>query len=114
MPRPPLHSPSCSPRRRPDGGPVELTRTELTRRALVDPTGSLVDVPVRLRGFVVHDPAHHDRYALTRFAIVCCAADAFPIQVVAPAAGAPSVRDGDIAVVITEQREVTAPDNPYE
>lgn len=64
----------------PTDGAVDLRIGEFVDRALWDEGGSLDDTPVRLTGFVVHDPAV-DGFVLARFRIACCAADAIPIKV---------------------------------
>ena len=63
------------------GGRVELTLTDFSERGLYDSKESLQGVPVRLVGFVNHDAAAPGGFFLTRFKIACCAADAYPIQV---------------------------------
>lgn len=65
----------------PVDGAVELTLTQFLTYSYYDTENSLADVPVRMTGFVVVDPAVRDGYQLTRFTLSCCAADAFPIQV---------------------------------
>lgn len=62
-------------------GRVELTLTDFSERGLYDSKESLQGVPVRLVGFVAHDASAPGGFFLTRFKIACCAADAYPIQV---------------------------------
>jgi uncharacterized repeat protein (TIGR03943 family) len=64
------------------GGRVPLTLTDFSERGLYDSKESLKGIPVRLVGFVNHDKAAPGGFFLTRFKISCCAADAYPIQVV--------------------------------
>jgi uncharacterized repeat protein (TIGR03943 family) len=63
-------------------GRVELTLTDFSERGLYDGKESLKGQPVRLVGFVNHDKAAPGGFFLTRFKIACCAADAYPVQVV--------------------------------
>lgn len=63
-------------------GRLQLTLTEFSERGLYDQKESLKDQPVRLVGFVNHDAAAPGGFFLTRFKIACCAADAYPLQVV--------------------------------
>jgi len=76
----PVTSP-FSPLPEPVDGAVDITLTELMTRSYYDSSGSLVDVPVRLSGFVVTEPPLSDGFRLARFTLSCCAADAFAIQV---------------------------------
>lgn len=64
-------------------GPVPLTLYEFLNRAVADDQRSLDGVEVELTGIVVHDPAlpAGADFALTRFLVSCCAADAIPLQV---------------------------------
>lgn len=119
----------------PVDGAVELTMTDFLARATLDRSRSLDGVAVRLTGFVDGpDPA--GTFRLTRFALVCCAADAFALQVevreapvpvpapdtwvqvegrwAAEADGATSEADDPVVLVATAVREVPAPANPYE
>ena len=72
-PQPPLESA--------DSGPVELELNDYVNRALYDSNDSLDGVPVRLVGFVSPDDSGRFDALLTRFALSCCAADGYPIQV---------------------------------
>jgi uncharacterized repeat protein (TIGR03943 family) len=63
-------------------GRVELSLTDFSERGLYDSKESLKSQPVRLVGFVNHDKAAPGGFFLTRFKIACCAADAYPVQVV--------------------------------
>jgi uncharacterized repeat protein (TIGR03943 family) len=66
----------------PVNGVVPLTLTDYSNFALYDATEQVKGKTVRLTGFVAHDAAAPGGYYLTRFVIACCAADAFPVQVV--------------------------------
>jgi uncharacterized repeat protein (TIGR03943 family) len=63
-------------------GRMELSLTDFSERGLYDSKESLKAQPVRLVGFVNHDKAAPGGFFLTRFKIACCAADAYPVQVV--------------------------------
>jgi uncharacterized repeat protein (TIGR03943 family) len=63
-------------------GRLELSLTEFSERGLYDSKESLKGQPVRLVGFVNNDKTAPGGFFLTRFKIACCAADAYPIQVV--------------------------------
>jgi uncharacterized repeat protein (TIGR03943 family) len=65
-----------------EDGRVSLSLTEFSERGLYDSKESLKGQPVRLVGFVNHDKAAPGGFFLTRFKIACCAADAYPVQVV--------------------------------
>lgn len=65
-----------------EGGRVTLSLTDFSERGLYDSRESLKGQPVRLVGFVNHDKAAPGGFFLTRFKISCCAADAYPVQVV--------------------------------
>lgn len=62
----------------PTGGATTLL--EYVTRAINDPTRPFTE-PVTLTGFVVADPAFDDGFAIARFVMSCCAADAAPIVV---------------------------------
>ena len=68
--------------RPPTDGAVNLRIGEFVDRAIWDEGGSLDDATVRLKGFVVHDPAAGDDFVLARFRISCCAADAIPVKII--------------------------------
>jgi uncharacterized repeat protein (TIGR03943 family) len=68
-------------------GAVALPLTRFAARALYGEPEDLEDVPVRLTGFVASEPAVPDGFALTRFVVGCCAADAVPVQVFVHGAG---------------------------
>jgi len=74
----------------PEGGPVPLTLFDFLNRAVADEQRSLDGVEVELTGIVVNDPAlpAGADFALTRFLVSCCAADAIPLQVAVRGAGA--------------------------
>jgi uncharacterized repeat protein (TIGR03943 family) len=63
-------------------GRLELSLTDFSERGLYDSKESLKGQPVRLVGFVNHDKTAPGGFFLTRFKISCCAADAYPVQVV--------------------------------
>ena len=65
-----------------EDGRVTLSLTNFSERGLYDSKESLKGQPVRLIGFVNHDKAAPGGFFLTRFKIACCAADAYPVQVV--------------------------------
>lgn len=65
-----------------EDGRVTLSLTDFSERGLYDSKESLKGQPVRLIGFVNHDKAAPGGFFLTRFKIACCAADAYPVQVV--------------------------------
>ncbi len=62
-------------------GAVPMTMAEFATRALRDRAASLRGVRVRLVGFV-SSTSGDDGYALSRFVIFCCAADAEAVQAV--------------------------------
>lgn len=72
-------------------GAVTLTVYEFLNRAVADDQRSLDGVEVELEGIVVNDPALPAgvAFALTRFLVSCCAADAIPLQVAVRGDGAP-------------------------
>lgn len=74
----------------PPGDPVGLSLSEYTGRALFDPDRSLAGRRIHLIGFVaLKDPQQPDAgWYLTRMAVSCCAADAYPVRV--EILGAPS------------------------
>jgi uncharacterized repeat protein (TIGR03943 family) len=63
-------------------GRLELSLTDFSERGLYDSKESLKGQPVRLVGFVNNDKKAPGGFFLTRFKIACCAADAYPVQVV--------------------------------
>jgi uncharacterized repeat protein (TIGR03943 family) len=63
-------------------GLTQLSLTSYSNFALYDTKEQLKGRRVRLLGFVAHDASAPGGYYLTRFVIACCAADAFPVQVV--------------------------------
>ncbi|MFP5308732.1 MAG: TIGR03943 family putative permease subunit [Actinomycetes bacterium] len=114
--------------------PLGLQGTIL-RTVFVD-DGGLEEVPLRLTGFVVHDPERApDGYLLSRFTLSCCAADASLLQVAVATTDVPA-DDTWVEVVavwrgrvddpslppsqrlpileVVEQREVPQPAEPYE
>lgn len=68
-------------------GAVPLPINHFVARALYGEPEDLGGVPVRLTGFVAPDPAVTDGFALTRFMVGCCAADAVPVRVVVHGGG---------------------------
>jgi hypothetical protein len=79
-----------------------------------DADQSLAGRHVVLRGFVVADDRVPDGFALTRFVVACCAADALPVQVaVSDIAGrleTPLENDTWVDAVVVWQ----PPDEPYD
>lgn len=69
--------------------PVAMTMLEFVDRAVWDGERSLDGRQVVLRGFVVTDERVPDGFALTRFVVACCAADALPVQVAVRAGDGP-------------------------
>ena len=70
--------------------PVEMGLREFVDRAFLDKKRSLADRSVRLTGFVT--PAlEGEGFTLSRFVILCCAADAYPVEIAARGADAPPV-----------------------
>jgi uncharacterized repeat protein (TIGR03943 family) len=65
-----------------EDGRLMLSLTDFSERGLYDSKESLRAQPVRLVGFVNHDKSAPGGFFLTRFKISCCAADAYPVQVV--------------------------------
>jgi uncharacterized repeat protein (TIGR03943 family) len=115
------------------GGAVELPVSTFVSRARYDRHHAIAGVSVRLTGFVVRDPAISDGYLLTRFALVCCASDAFASQVrIQGLSGPPPPDDTWVEVVgeaiaphaldsheipalrLQSQTLIDAPVNPYE
>jgi uncharacterized repeat protein (TIGR03943 family) len=113
-------------------GAVELSLSDVLLRAFHGDPDDLVDVPLRLTGFVVADEAANT-YQLTRFAVGCCAADAAPRQVLVtnpPGMAAPgtwvvieATWTGELTergraqlpvMDIISQREIDEPAQPYE
>lgn len=71
----------------PEGGATGLSLSDFSGRALYGDPEELDGVRVRLTGFVTPDPSLPDGFALTRFFVGCCAADAIPIQVIVHGGG---------------------------
>jgi uncharacterized repeat protein (TIGR03943 family) len=86
----------------PRDGAVNLPLNAFLSRAYYDHSDSLAGVTLRLTGFVVSDPALPDGYHLTRFQMVCCAADAIPIKITVRGLDAPAPAD-DTWVEVTGQ-----------
>lgn len=124
----------------PRDGAVNLSTGDFLARAYHDEDESLAGVRVRLTGFVVHDHEVPDGYLLTRFAMVCCAGDALPLQITVrgldgppppedtwlevvgewippaapPAAPAATGAVRGAAAELVSQSEIPAPTYPYE
>lgn len=122
----------------PVDGHVPMEISAFLVRAHYDDEASLIDLPVRLTGFVVHDEAEAPGgFLLSRFAIACCAADGQLVQVAVVDQGVPpqdtwvevegtlrpdprlgeTLEQGGLPLVFldaTSVREVEAPRNPYE
>lgn len=71
----------------PVDGAHELSLTDFVNRAHYDDRHHMADATIRLRGFVVPAPGEPGRFLLTRFALSCCAADGYPVQVLVDADG---------------------------
>lgn len=76
-----------------EGGAVPLPLNHFSARAIYGEAEDLEGVTVRLTGFVTPDPSITDGFALTRFVVGCCAADAVPIQVIVHGGGPPAPAD---------------------
>ena len=74
-------------------GAVPLPLNHFAARALYGEREDLEDVPVRLTGFVASDPVVPGGFALTRFVVGCCAADAVPVQIFVHGSGPPPPAD---------------------
>lgn len=83
--------------------PAELGLREFVDRAFLDKKRSLADRPVRLTGFVTPSPGAADGFTLSRFVILCCAADAYPVEVAVRGVGAPPI-DAWVTVTGTWRR----------
>lgn len=112
--------------------PVEVSLSEYAARALYDPGLSLKDREVSLTGF--SSPGPDGSWYLTRMVLACCAADGYAVKVVVknappvakdtwvtvvgtwePTDKTPDPTDVELPVlVVTDLREVSAPENPYE
>jgi uncharacterized repeat protein (TIGR03943 family) len=111
----------------PSAGPVPLSLTELSQRALDHDGESLEGVTVQLTGFVADEDVP---FRLARYQIACCAVDAAPVVVrIEGTIGDPPRRDAwvtvtgrfsslgadDIPTVLaTTITEISPPDDPYE
>ncbi len=115
-------------------GAVELGLREFVDRAFLDKKRSLADQKVRLTGFVTPATGSNDEgFTLSRFVILCCAADAYPVEIAVFGASAPPV-DSWVAVTGTwrppkgksrpyvdlveldadELTRIERPENPYD
>lgn len=90
-----------------EGGAVPLPLNEFVARALYGDPDDLEEVPVRLTGFVAPDEEVTEGFALTRFIVGCCAADAIPVRVIVHGESPPAP-DTWLDVVATWQ----PPDEP--
>jgi uncharacterized repeat protein (TIGR03943 family) len=111
----------------PSSGPVPLSLTELSQRALDHDGDSLDGVTVQLTGFVADEAVP---FRLARYQIACCAVDAAPVVVrIDGTLGDPPRRDAWVTVTgtfagvgdddiptvtATTVTEIPAPDDPYE
>lgn len=111
----------------PSAGPVPLSLTELSQRALDHDGESLEGITVELTGFVADEVVP---FRLARYQIACCAVDAAPVVVrVAGTVGDPPRRDAWVTVTgtfsssgaddiptvrATTVTEIPTPDDPYE
>lgn len=94
----------------PVDGAVELGLREFVDRAYVDKDRSLDGTRVRLTGFVAGS-FREDSFVLSRFVILCCAADAYPVEIDVFGEAAPPV---DSWVVVTGTwREPKGAVEPY-
>jgi uncharacterized repeat protein (TIGR03943 family) len=78
---PPPAGVSFPPLPHPTDGSIEMAVSAFVARANYDRDQSLAGATIRMTGFVVRDPGLAEGYLLTRFSLVCCAADAFASQV---------------------------------
>lgn len=62
-------------------GRFPLTVGQFNSRARYDDSKQMAGKPLSVTGFVVHKEGSSNEFLLTRFAISCCAADAYPVQV---------------------------------
>lgn len=111
----------------PSSGPVPLSLTELSQRALDHDGDSLDGVTVQLTGFVADEAVP---FRMARYQIACCAVDAAPVVVrIDGTLGDPPRRDAWVTVTGTFTRvgdddiptvtattvtEIPPPDDPYE
>jgi uncharacterized repeat protein (TIGR03943 family) len=65
----------------PEGDVVEMSLYDFLTYTLFAPD-DIRGVPLRLIGFAAEEPEVAGTYRLTRFMITCCAADAYPLQVI--------------------------------
>jgi uncharacterized repeat protein (TIGR03943 family) len=96
----------------PVDGAFELSMREFNDRASLDRKRSLENKRVRLTGFVAPAASGSDAsFVLSRFVILCCAADAYPVEVEIYGADAPPVDSW--VVVEGEWRVPTGTFRPY-
>jgi uncharacterized repeat protein (TIGR03943 family) len=132
-PAPPLSGSDFPPLPAPVDGAVELTLGGFVTLALDDPDRRLEDQVVRLTGFVTSPDDAGGGVRLTRFALSCCAADAFATSVALHGLTVPPPPDdtwmtvegtwtpdpsGDEpdapALEVSAVRQIPAPADPYE
>ena len=133
---PPPSDLTFPPLQPPTGGAVEMSVSTFVTRATYDREQGLAGEPVRMTGFVVSDPAAPEGYLLTRFSLMCCAADAYTSQVevrglpgrpppddtwvvvvgewVPPSGGDGPVIDRPPVLQLQTQTVIDAPENPYD
>jgi uncharacterized repeat protein (TIGR03943 family) len=92
-------------------GVLPMSLTTYSNFALYDPTEQIKSRKVQLVGFVAHDATAPGGYYLTRFVIACCAADAFPVQVVLRGSLPALPDDAWVTVTGTWQPTTVAPDS---
>jgi uncharacterized repeat protein (TIGR03943 family) len=92
-------------------GVLSLSLTTYSNFALYDTTEQVKGRKVQLFGFVAHDAKAPGGYFLTRFVIACCAADAFPVQVVLRGSLPPLPDDTWVTVTGTWHATTVEPDS---
>lgn len=118
----------------PAGDPVTMSLSEFTGRAFLDSDKPMTGRRIRLVGFVsLKDPATPSAgWYLTRMAVSCCAADAYPVRVEVRGAeqlppdtwiavvgtwvDVPAPEDGPMFAVldVESQERVPRPEQPYD
>jgi uncharacterized repeat protein (TIGR03943 family) len=127
-------TPTFGPLPEPVRGAIELSMREFNDRASLDRKRSLAGKRVRLTGFVAPSEGGSDAsFVLTRFVILCCAADAYPVEIEALGADAPPVDSWVVAegewrvpqgefrpyvdlaqLDVKNMRSIPRPENPYD
>jgi uncharacterized repeat protein (TIGR03943 family) len=92
-------------------GVLPMSLTSYSNFALYDTTEQVKGRKVQLFGFVAHDAKAPGGYFLTRFVIACCAADAFPVQVVLRGSLPPLPDDTWVTVTGTWHATTVEPDS---